>query len=96
MVPMRDAREGSERREGPFRVTLGVSAGISIYKACDLVRRLRERSCEVRVVMTTHAAQMVAPVTFQALSGNAVITDFIFGMRIMACPYGNAAPCYQR
>ena len=61
------------------RVTLGVSAGIGIYKACDLVRRLRERGCEVRVVMTAHAAQMVAPVTFQALSGNAVITDLFAG-----------------
>ena len=64
---------------GPRRVTLGVSAGISIYKACDLVRRLRERGCEVRVVMTAHAAQMVAPVTFQALSGNAVISDLFAG-----------------
>ncbi len=61
------------------RVTLGVSAGISIYKACDLVRRLRERGCEVRVVMTPHAAQMIAPVTFQALSGQAVITDLFAG-----------------
>ncbi len=61
------------------RVTLGVSAGISIYKACDLVRRLMERGCDVKVVMTPHAAQMVAPVTFQALSGNAVITDLFAG-----------------
>lgn len=61
------------------RVTLGVSAGISIYKACDLVRRLRERRCDVRVVMTAHATRMVAPVTFQALSGNAVITDLFEG-----------------
>ncbi len=72
--------DGNERAgKGPFRVTLGVSAGISIYKACDLVRRLKERGCEVRVVMTGHAAQMVAPVTFQALSGNAVITDLFTG-----------------
>jgi phosphopantothenoylcysteine decarboxylase/phosphopantothenate--cysteine ligase len=61
------------------RVTLGVSAGISIYKACDLVRRLRERRCDVRVVMTSHATRMVAPVTFQALSGNAVITGLFEG-----------------
>src|SRR5512135_346617 len=61
------------------RVTLGVSAGISIYKACDLVRRLKERGCEVRVVLTAHAARMVAPVTFQALSGNPVIVDLFEG-----------------
>lgn len=79
MVSRRGERGVSEHKDGPFRVTLGVSAGISIYKACDLVRRLRERNCEVRVVMTGHAAQMVAPVTFQALSGNAVITDLFAG-----------------
>lgn len=63
----------------PQRITLGVSAGIAIYKACDLVRRLMERGCEVRVVMTEHATKMVAPVTFQALSGNPVITDLFTG-----------------
>jgi len=60
--------------EKPYRVTLGVTAGIAIYKACDLVRRLREKNCEVKVVMTEHATKMVAPLTFQALSGNAVTT----------------------
>jgi len=65
--------------ETPHRVTLGVSAGISIYKACDLVRRLMERRCEVRVVMTPHATKMVAPVTFQALSGHPVIVDLFEG-----------------
>ena len=71
--------KGAPSLSSPRRVTLGVSAGISIYKACDLVRRLRERGCEVRVVMTAHAAQMVAPVTFQALSGQPVITDLFVG-----------------
>lgn len=79
MVSVRSEGAGLGRGKEPYRVTLGVSAGISIYKACDLVRRLRERGCEVRVVMTAHAAQMVAPVTFQALSGNAVITDLFAG-----------------
>lgn len=69
----------SEIPNPKFPVTLGVSAGISIYKACDLVRRLEERGCDVKVVMTEHATQMVAPVTFQALSGNPVITDLFAG-----------------
>jgi phosphopantothenoylcysteine decarboxylase/phosphopantothenate--cysteine ligase len=71
-----DRNSGEGRRR---RVTLGVSAGIAIYKACDLVRRLMERGCEVRVVMTEHATRMVSPVTFQALSGNPVITDLFAG-----------------
>ncbi|MGC8723486.1 MAG: bifunctional phosphopantothenoylcysteine decarboxylase/phosphopantothenate--cysteine ligase CoaBC [Acidobacteriota bacterium] len=64
---------------GTHRVTLGVCAGISIYKTCDLVRRLQDRRCEVKVVMTAHAARMVAPITFQALSGHPVITDLFEG-----------------
>lgn len=78
----RQHRRSGEAGPGPAkprRVTLGVSAGIAIYKSCDLVRRLMERGCEVRVVMTDHATRMVAPVTFQALSGNPVITDLFAG-----------------
>lgn len=55
-----------------IRILLGVSGGIAAYKAAELVRRLRERGAEVRVVLTENAARFVTPVTFQALSGEAV------------------------
>jgi phosphopantothenoylcysteine decarboxylase/phosphopantothenate--cysteine ligase len=55
-----------------YKILLGVSGGIAAYKACDLVRRLREAGAEVRVVMTAGARQFVAPLTFQALSGHPV------------------------
>lgn len=54
------------------RILLGVSGGIAAYKACELVRRLRELDAEVRVVMTEGATHFVTPATFQALSGQAV------------------------
>ena len=54
------------------RILLGVCGGIAAYKAADLVRRLREAGAEVRVVMTAHAEAFVAPLTFQALSGQPV------------------------
>lgn len=54
------------------RILVGVSGGIAAYKACELVRRLREIGAEVRVVMTESAAHFVGPATFQALSGQAV------------------------
>ena len=57
------------------RVLLGVSGGIAAYKAADLVRRLGDAGCEVRVVMTESAARFVTPLTFQALSGNPVRTS---------------------
>jgi phosphopantothenoylcysteine decarboxylase/phosphopantothenate--cysteine ligase len=59
------------------RILLGVSGGIAAYKSAELVRLLRKQGAEVRVVMTWAAAQFVAPLTFQALSGNAVHTDLL-------------------
>jgi phosphopantothenoylcysteine decarboxylase/phosphopantothenate--cysteine ligase len=56
-------------------VVVGVSGGIAAYKACELVRRLRERGAAVLVVMTKAACEFVTPLTFQALSGNPVVTD---------------------
>ncbi|MEW6766036.1 MAG: bifunctional phosphopantothenoylcysteine decarboxylase/phosphopantothenate--cysteine ligase CoaBC [Pseudomonadota bacterium] len=53
-------------------ILLGVSGGIAAYKACDLVRRLRDAGAEVRVVMTEGATRFVTPLTLQALSGNPV------------------------
>lgn len=53
-------------------ILLGVSAGIAAYKSCDLVRRLMDAGARVRVVMTPRAAEFVAPLTFQALSGHPV------------------------
>lgn len=54
------------------RILLGVSGGIAAYKACELVRRLRDLDAHVRVVMTESATHFVSPTTFQALSGEAV------------------------
>ncbi len=57
------------------RLLLGVTGGIAAYKACELVRRLRERGAEVQVVMTENATRFVGPPSFRALSGRRVITD---------------------
>ena len=54
---------------------MGVCGGIAAYKSAELVRLLRKHQCEVRVIMTASALQFVTPLTFQALSGNAVHTD---------------------
>ena len=55
-------------------VVVGVSGGIAAYKACELVRWLGERRASVIVVMTPAATEFVTPLTFQALSGNPVVT----------------------
>jgi phosphopantothenoylcysteine decarboxylase / phosphopantothenate---cysteine ligase len=66
-------------------VVVGVSGGIAAYKACELVRWLAERGASVIVAMTGAATEFVTPLTFQALSGNPVVTDL----------WGNQAPRFD-
>lgn len=54
------------------KIVLGVTGGIAVYKAVDLVSRLRKQGAEVRVVMTEHAQEFVTPLTFKEISGNKV------------------------
>jgi phosphopantothenoylcysteine decarboxylase / phosphopantothenate---cysteine ligase len=60
-----------------IRVLLGVSGGIAAYKSPDLVRRLRERGHQVRVVMTRAAQDFITPLSLQAVSGQAVHTTLL-------------------
>lgn len=54
------------------KIVLGVTGGIAVYKAVDLVSRLRKQGAEVRVIMTAHAQEFVTPLTFKEISGNQV------------------------
>ena len=54
------------------KIVLGVTGGIAVYKAVDLVSKLRKEGAEVRVVMTESAAKFVTPFTFKEISGNVV------------------------
>ena len=54
------------------KILLGISGGIAAYKSADLVRRLKERGADVRVILTPAAAEFITPLTLQALSGNPV------------------------
>ena len=54
------------------RVLLCVGGGIAAYKAVELVRRLRDAGCDVRVAMTTNAQRFVGAVSFAAVSANPV------------------------
>jgi phosphopantothenoylcysteine decarboxylase/phosphopantothenate--cysteine ligase len=58
------------------RVVVGVGGGIAAYKACELVRELQRAGAEVRVAMTPSAQEFVTALTFQSLSGHAVLTDY--------------------
>jgi phosphopantothenoylcysteine decarboxylase / phosphopantothenate---cysteine ligase len=57
------------------RILLGVTGGIAVYKALDLLRRLTERGAEVHTVMTKNAERFVPRLTFEVLSRRPVLCD---------------------
>lgn len=56
-------------------VVMGVTGGIAAYKACEVVSRLKKLHAEVDVIMTENAVKLVAPLTFETLSGRPVCVD---------------------
>ncbi|WP_428848174.1 bifunctional phosphopantothenoylcysteine decarboxylase/phosphopantothenate--cysteine ligase CoaBC [Shewanella ulleungensis] len=59
------------------KVLLGIGGGIAAYKSADLIRRLKERGADVRVIMTQSAMEFITPLTIQALSGHPVASDLL-------------------
>ncbi|WP_371833625.1 bifunctional phosphopantothenoylcysteine decarboxylase/phosphopantothenate--cysteine ligase CoaBC [Shewanella sp. H8] len=59
------------------KVLLGIAGGIAAYKSADLIRRLKERGADVRVIMTQSAMEFITPLTIQALSGHPVASDLL-------------------
>lgn len=53
-------------------IILGITASIAIYKACDLIRRLKEENFQVTAVMTLEASELIRPIVFKSLTGNQV------------------------
>lgn len=54
---------------------VGITGGIAVYKVCQVVRGLKKLGANVDVIMTKHATEFVAPLTFETLSNRPVITD---------------------
>ena len=59
------------------KIILGVSGGIAAYKTPELVRRLRERGADVRVVMTEGAKAFITPLSLQAVSDYLVLDNVL-------------------
>ena len=57
------------------RIVLGVSGGIAAYKACEVLRRLKDDGHDVVVVPTVNALEFVGKATWEALSGHPVLTS---------------------
>ncbi|MFM9135229.1 MAG: bifunctional phosphopantothenoylcysteine decarboxylase/phosphopantothenate--cysteine ligase CoaBC [bacterium] len=56
-------------------ILLGVAGGIAAYKACSLLRLLKESGHDVVVVPTASALRFVGAPTWEALSGHPVRTE---------------------
>lgn len=56
-------------------VVIGVTGGIAVYKALDVISRLKKENVDVHVIMTKSAIEFVNPISFQSLSQNMVIHD---------------------
>lgn len=63
-------------------ILIGVTGGIAAYKTATLVSRLMQAGAGVSVVMTRSAVQLVAPRTFEALSGRPTQVDMFAPDRI--------------
>jgi len=59
-----------------LRIILGVTGSIAAYKAVYLLRLLVKEGARVQVILTPSAKEFVGPVTFSALSGLPVLSDF--------------------
>jgi len=57
------------------RVLLIIAGGIAAYKSLELTRRLRERGCAVRCILTRAGAEFVTPLSVAALSGDKVYSE---------------------
>lgn len=56
-------------------VVVGVCGGIAAYKALDVISGLKKQNVDIHVIMTESATKFVAPLSFQSLSQNLVVTD---------------------
>ncbi|HTY66935.1 MAG TPA: bifunctional phosphopantothenoylcysteine decarboxylase/phosphopantothenate--cysteine ligase CoaBC [Alphaproteobacteria bacterium] len=57
------------------RVLLVIAGGIAAYKSLDLIRRLKERGCAVRCILTEGGAQFVTALSVATLSKDKVYRE---------------------
>ena len=56
-------------------IVLGITGGISAYKAADIASKLTQAGARVEVVMTESAIKFVTPLTLRNITGRPVVTD---------------------
>lgn len=56
-------------------VVLGVTGGIAAYKSAEIASQLKKQGHNVYVIMTKHATEFIAPLTFETLTNHPVVVD---------------------
>ncbi|WP_026893915.1 bifunctional phosphopantothenoylcysteine decarboxylase/phosphopantothenate--cysteine ligase CoaBC [Clostridiisalibacter paucivorans] len=56
-------------------IVVGVTGGIAVYKAVDVISKLKKMGANIDVIMTKSAKEFVTPLTFSSISQNRVIVD---------------------
>lgn len=56
-------------------VVLGITGGISAYKAADIASRLTQAGAKVDAILTSSAARFITPLTLRAITRRPVVTD---------------------
>lgn len=56
-------------------ILIGITGGIASYKILNLISTLKKKGANVKVMMTSAATEFVSKMTFEALSGNRVVTE---------------------
>jgi phosphopantothenoylcysteine decarboxylase/phosphopantothenate--cysteine ligase len=56
-------------------IVVGITASIAAYKACELIRRLKQRRAEVQCVLTEHSRAFIGEQTLLTLSERPVLAD---------------------
>ncbi len=57
-------------------ILLGVAGSIAAYKSCEIVRYLQKKGAKVRVCLTPSAEEFVGRLTFRALTGEDVLSEW--------------------
>lgn len=68
---------------GTPRILLGITGGISAYKAVEIASLLRQQGMDVYVMMTEAATRFITPLTLQAITHHPVALD-----QFELSPYG--------
>ena len=53
-------------------ILIGITGGISAYKACDIISSLKYKGANIHVIMTENSTKFITPLTLETLSKNKV------------------------